>query len=248
MAEELEETTEKSLTKPKKVDPVGRSFYGEKFERFNKIGEIVDLLPTFKEWYYEARVKEPNCTISSIVQSFNEQCAEPLGRTFFPYNSALRTWHRKWDLDLMQKKMDKDIIITPEKKIAQVIKTRNEGELILDGADDATLESGVRTLGGELLNDAFQMLRDDQELEDVIDSDILVKRRNYILNVFGHVTKLVHGKAALMLKASEEKRNNASFLMTLLAQATAGKMSDEQLDMLKGNYKKENEQPITVQL
>jgi hypothetical protein len=86
------------------------------------------------------------------------------------------------------------------------------------------------------------MLNDDQQLEEIYTDEVLIKRRNYILNVFGHVTKLVHGKAALMLKASEEKRNNASFLMTLLASATAGKMNDEQLDLLKGT----NNQPTNV--
>jgi hypothetical protein len=80
------------------------------------------------------------------------------------------------------------------------------------------------------------MLRDDQELEEIYNDETLMKRRNYIVNVFAHATRLVHGKAALMLKASEEKRNTAGFLMQLLSKATAGKMSDEEMSLLKSAY------------
>jgi len=228
----------------KKVDPLGKTFYGEGFERYNRIAEIVDLIPSFKDWYYDIKIKSPNATSTSIIRSFNEKFCVPCGRTFYPYGNQYRSWRAKWDLDIMGKNLDKDIELTPDKKIKQIIKTRNsENNVMIGGIDDADLEEGVKTLGGELMNDAFQMLKDDQQLDDIHKSNTLIQRRNYILNVFGHVTKLVHGKAALVLKASEEKRNNANFLMTLLAQATAGKMSEEQISLLRNNYKpKEGEQ------
>jgi len=225
---------------------IARSCYGQEFEKYDKVTEITDLIIPFKDWYYGMKIKNPNETSSVIIKSYNADYCRPMGRTFFPYNSVYRNWRRKWDLDIMQKMQDNSVDIIPDKQIVQVIKTRNENAYIQD-IEDSTLEDGVKTLGGELLNDAFQMLKDDQAMDDIIENDILIKRRNYILNVFGHVTKLVHGKAALMLKASEEKRNNASFLMTLLAQATSGKMTEEQMDMLKGTYKPEGEEPIKVQ-
>lgn len=230
-----------------KIDPVGRAFYGEKFTAYQKIAEIVDLVPAFKDFYYEAKMKDPKRSVGSICREFNDVVTEPLGRIFHPYNSQVRIWRRKWDLDLMQQNEDKDLVIVEKKNIRQLIKTKDENRNIMLGVTgDEELEAGVKTLGGELLNDAMQMLQDDQALEEIYDDDTLVKRRNYILNVFGHVTKLVHGKAALMLKASEEKRNNASFLMTMLASATAGKMTNDQLDMLKSGYNKKPDEQIHV--
>ncbi len=238
---------ETQIDKPKKIDPVGIAYYGDSFVHFMKIGEVTDLIAAFKEYYYQARIKDKDARLSTILQGFNDEVCKPVGRLFHPYTNQIRIWRRKWDLDLMQQQQDTDLIIPEKRNIKQIIKTKDaERELALGAVGDNELEAGVRTLGGELLNDAFQMLKDDQELEEIYEDEVLIKRRNYILNVFGHVTKLVHGKAALMLKASEEKRNNASFLMTLLAQATAGKMSDEQLGMLKTTYspaQPQNEQP-----
>src|SRR3990167_3518380 len=160
-----------------------------------------------------------------------------MGRLFHPSISQVRTWRKKWDLDLIQQMTDKDIKIIERKNVHQIIKTRDDNrKLVLGAADDEQLEAGVRTLGGELLNDAMQMLRDDQELEEIYTDETLIKRRNYIVNVFSHATRLVHGKAALMLKASAEKRDTAGFLMSLLARATSGQMSDEEMGLLKSAY------------
>jgi len=154
----------------------------------------------------------------------------------------IRTWRAKWDLDLMQQMKDKDISTIEGKNVYQVIKTRdNDRNLLLGNVDEGQLEMGVKTLGGELLNDAMQMLRDDQELDEIYTNEELIKRRNYVVNVFSHVTKLVHGKAALMLKASAEKRENTSFLMDLLAQATSGNLTDEQLALLETSNTKPKE-------
>lgn len=229
-------------TTPKRIDPVGKSYYGDTFTHYQKVAEYNDLVPAFKDMYYEEKVKNPNSPLIPILRKYNTEICEPMGRTFHPNTTSVRQWRKKWDLDLMQKMQDKDLVITSDKNIHQVIKTRDENNSLVLGADDNELEAGVRTLGGELLNDAMQMLRDDQTLEEIYDDETLMKRRNYIVNVFAHGTRLVHGKAALMLKASEEKRNTAGFLMSLLSRATAGKMTDEEMRLLKDSYSpKENE-------
>lgn len=237
-----------ALTKIKKLDPVGANVYGEKFTGYQLVSQYTDLIPSFKDYYYSAKVKNPDETLRNILQGFNKEVCEPLGRAFFPSLGQVRGWRKKWDLDLMQQMMDKDLVITSEKNVHQVIKTRNEEkQLVLGAPDDNELEAGVRTLGGELLNDAMQMLRDDQALDEIYDTDELIKRRNYVVNVFSHATKLVHGKAALMLKASEEKRNTAGFLMQLLAKATAGQMTDEEMGLLKSAYapkQNDEKQPV----
>ena len=225
------------VVKQRKIDPVGKMVFGEKFKGFMKTEEVIAQIPAFKEFYYQAKIKNPNETLTKILQSFNKEVCDPLNILFHPYMYQLRMWRKKWDLDLLQQMTDKDISISDKRNIHQVIKTRNEeNRLVLGGTQDSELEAGVRTLGGELLNDAMQMLRDDQELEEIYDDEVLMKRRSYIVNVFAHATKLVHGKAALMLKASEEKRSTATFLMSILSRATSGKMTEEEMELLKIPY------------
>lgn len=220
----------------KKIDPVGLTLYGEGFQGYQRLADFNDLIATFKDWYYQQKIKNPNETLTNIVRGFNKEVCEPLNRTFFPSISQMRTWRAKWDLDLMNQMNEKGLAITEKRNIHQVIKTRDEERNMVLGVDDNQLEAGVRTLGGELLNDAMQMLRDDQDLEEIYSDETLIKRRNYIVGVLAHTTRLVHGKAALMLKASEEKRNTAGFLMTLLAKASAGQMSEEEMNLLKTAY------------
>lgn len=242
-----ETETQLPTTKKKKsavTMDIGRRYYGDTFERFMKIGDIVDLIPAFKDFYYQEKIKDPNANLAAMLLRFNKEVCEPEGRRFHPYTAQIKIWRYKWDADLAQQLKMSDSNIIERKNIHQLVKTRDdERNLVLGVTDDNQLEAGVRTLGGELLNDAAQMLRDDQELEEIYDEETLIKRRNYIVNVFSHVTKLVHGKAQLMLKASQEKRNTAGFLMSLIARATSGQMTDEEMDLLKSAYTpKQNEQ------
>lgn len=233
------------------LDPVGIAFYGaENFKRWNKVGEIVGLLPLWKEFYYERRVKEENISITALLKEFNQKHAYPESLTFHPYPTQVKIWRTKWDRDILEKKMEMKVALVPstQKEIRQIIKTK-EGDNFV-APDDVSLEQGVRTLGGELINDALQMLRDDQNLGELYSDEVLLKRRNFIVNVFAHTTRLVHGKATLMLKASAEKREGAGFMMGLLAKAASGKMTDEEMNMLKSTYSKpvvteiQNVQPV----
>lgn len=228
-------------TKPRKVNPVGAQFYGERFVTFDKMDTLRDLIPAFKAHYYETRIRDPKISGKQIMSAFNEQVVFPMGRTFFPHMTNVKNWRAKWDLDIAEQRKEhtgeeKGLMIRPM-SVKQVLKTRgDQGEIVLGGAGYNELEAGATTLAGELMNDAMQMLRDDQEIGEIYEDEVLIKRRNYIVNVFGHVTKLVHGKASLLLKASQEKRENASFLMTLLAKATAGKLSEEEMGSLRTTY------------
>lgn len=226
------------VVKTKKFDAVGSAYYGKSFTGYQKLSEITDLIPAFKDFYYEAKIKDHNARLAEILQNFNRDICEPVNRKFHPYTTNVRVWRAKWDLDLMQQMKNKEIMSVEGKNVYQVIKTRDADKNLLLGIDDGALEAGVKTLGGELLNDAMQMLKDDQELDEVYTTEELVKRRNYIVGVFSHVTRLVHGKATLMLKASAEKRENVSFLMDLLAQATSGEMTNEQLELLEASNAK----------
>lgn len=212
------------------INPVGLSIYGDKFKKFSRLGEINDLIPSFKDWYYQKKMANDKETLTNILRTFNSEVCEPQERVFHPKTSTMRLWRNKWDLDMIEQMREINHEVTDKKIIRQLVQVRNSD------IPEVELEHGVKTLGAELLNDAMQMLTDDQQLEDIYDSEELMKRRSYILNVFSHATKLVHGKAALMLKASAEKRDTASFLMSLLSRATAGKVSDEEINVLKSAY------------
>lgn len=245
---DIEETLEPqahggSLKREKKMpDATGLSMYGDTFTGYQKIEEYRDLIPAYKEFYYQRKIADPNLPGTRIIRMFNEEVCAPLGRRFHPYTKNVSNWKQKWDKDLMQQRGMIDHVITPKKTVQQVLKTREGDEnLPTYGAPTYdSLEQGVQTLGGELMNDALQMLRDDQALEDIYESDELIKRKMYVVNVFGHVTKMVHGKATLMLKASQEKRENAGFLMELLGKASAGKMSLEEINALRHAYQPTN--------
>lgn len=234
---------ETPTTQPK-VNVVGKSYYGDFFQRYHRIGEIADLIPEFKEFYYEAKIKDAKAGLLNILQEFNKQVAYPKGKQFHPYPNQVKIWITRWNKDINEKRIEQGLEVLPKAPTKQIIKTRGEdGEIILGASHENELETGMKTLAGELLNDAFQVMKDTQDLEDVYSTEELIKRKNYVLNVMAHTTRLVHGKAALMLKASEEKRNNASFLMDLLAKASSGTMSQAEMDMLKIPYG--TKQPVT---
>src|SRR3990167_4638005 len=122
---------------PKKIDAAGMAYYGEKFTHYYKLPEIQDLIPAFKDYYYAAKVKDPNARLAQLLQDFNTEVCEPMGRVFHPQTPSIRTWRKKWDLDLMQQTHDKDLVVIERKNIHQVIKTRNaERNLVLGAAGD----------------------------------------------------------------------------------------------------------------
>lgn len=234
----------------KKPDAAGLAYYGETFIGYQKIEEYRDLIPAFKDLYYSERMKDRTVKVTHLLKQFNKDLEES-GRKFHPYTNVITGWRKKWEKDILEKE-GQMMEITPKKKMQQVLKTRAGGENgIVEYVAPAyeSLEQGLQTFGGELMNDAMGMLKDDQELEDIYESDELIKRKMYVVNVFGHITKMVHGKASLLLKASQEKRENASFLMDIMKKATAGKMGVEEINALRSTYQKpstENNNVITT--
>lgn len=233
----MDEAQEGKVDKSKKIDPYGIQVYGKNFSGYQKAVEYNEFIPAFKEYYYALKKEDPQRKIRELIRCFNDEIVEPLGKRFHPPISTVRVWGTKWDWDLSRQNRGQDFAMIDGRQVEQAIPTRDEqGRIVIGKVEDNHLDMAVRTLGGELLNDAMQMLADDQKLEEIYDPETLIKRRNYIVNVFAHGTRLVHGKAALMLKASEEKRNTAGFLMSLLARATAGQMSDAEMELLKSSY------------
>ena len=220
---------------PQGVNPVGWGYYGNKFSHFQKMEEVRDLLPAFKEMYYQERITNKETNMRQIIMKFNEELCFPEGRTFYPYTTNLRFWKKKWDRDIAEKKKDDSYMDDPmQKRLVSAVKTRGTDGYVVP--EDSVLEMGTRILAGELLNDALTMLRDDQELEDEMSNNDLMRRKQYIVNVFASTTKLTQGKAQLLLKASQEKRDNAGFMMELIAKATSGELKKDDVETIRSAY------------
>ena len=205
------------------------SFYENFDGHYHKINEIRDLIPQFKVFYYAEKRKDPGWSAIKIINDFNAQIA-PL--TFFPWEKQYRLWRKKWDAELLAIQGYQE----QQKEVHQLIKVRDEQNAMVVPADDA-LENGAKTLAGELLNDAMGILKKDQEDEELYEDDIIIKRRNYVLNVYNYITRSAHSKEALRLKSNADKRESMGFLMDLMSRATAGKMTDEELALLKNSSK-----------
>lgn len=211
------------------------SFYENFDGRYHKVGEIKELIPQFKVFYYTEKRKESERSAIKIINDFNKQIA-PL--TFFPWEKQYRLWRKKWDAELLAEQGYKQ----QQGKMCQIIKLRDEQSAVIV-PDESALEIGAHTLAGELLNDAMDILKRDQQNEDSYDEEIIVKRRNYILNVFNYVTRAVHSKEALKLKSNADKRETFGFLTALINRSTAGKITQEEIQLMHNSLKQEHVTP-----
>lgn len=198
------------------------SFYENFDGHYQKIGELKELIPQFKVFYYAEKRKEPERSAIKIINDFNRQIA-PF--TFFPWEKQYRLWRKKWDAELIA-------VQTYKREQRQLIKMQDKQNALIV-PDEYTLEKGTQTLAGELLNDAMGILKGDQESGDAFEEEILIKRRSYVLNVFNYVTRAVQGKEALKIKSNAEKRETLGFLTALINRSTAGKITPDEMQLLK---------------
>lgn len=237
----------KELSKPKnkeikkfKFDPVGFSMFGDSFIGYQKIEEYRHLIQPFKEYYYARKMEDLESKVSNIVKDFNDtlKCDETgVRERFHPYTSQLRTWRKKWDTDIL----DSMGIIVPadstKSHINKVIKTRQQEDtnkyFVPDYSD---LESGIQTLGGELINEAFVQMEDDRRNSEDYSSDELMKRKKHVLDIFSGVSKMVQGKANILLKASAEKREEAGFILDFMRAAASGSLKPDDIEDMKKMY------------
>ncbi|OGY40774.1 MAG: hypothetical protein A2570_01450 [Candidatus Brennerbacteria bacterium RIFOXYD1_FULL_41_16] len=201
------------------------SFYEGFDGHYHKVGEIRDLIPQFKAFYYAERRKDPSRSAIKVINDFNGQIA-PF--KFFPWEKQYKLWRKKWDAELLAEQGYKQ----QQREIRQIIKLQDEQKVAIV-PDEYALEVGTHTLAGELLNDAMDILKRDQDSEEAYEEEIIIKRRNYVLNVFNYITRAVHGKEALKLKSNADKRETFGFLTSLINMSTAGKITDEQMELLK---------------
>lgn len=208
------------------------NFYIDTFDgKYDKVSNVTEIIPSFKDFYYQKKLAEPELSAMVIIREFQEKIA-PV--RFFPYPVQFRRWRAKWDRDIASQLGFRDETLEARKEFAHQIKLRDErGSQLVP--QDGDLEQGAQTLAGILLNDAQEQLIADREMEEIYSSDELIKRKNYALNVFTHITKAIQGNKVIAIKNNAEKRETAGFLMNILQRATAGKMSEEDLELLKSH-------------
>lgn len=221
---------------------LGDLFYWGKLGRFQKIGEIADLIPKFKDFYYEKKFENTKNSAMKIIRDFQAD-VDPL--MFVPYPAQYRSWRVKWDKDILEQMGMRTAELALKKEVNAVVKMRDENNKLLI-PDHENIEGGMNTLAGALINDAMGMLNEDKESEEIYTSDELIKRRNYMLQVMAHTTRLVQGEKGLKIKANAEKRETAGFLMELLKSARSGKMSEEQMALLKDSMLPNKAEPQTA--
>lgn len=229
--------TQATSTKKEYFDKKGKKlgFWYKNFDgKFSKLEEIRDLIPKFKDFYYEKKIADMSWTSTKMIDGFNELIAP---QRFFPTGDMYRRWRKKWDNEISQKVLGASI----SKYDERLVETRNrDNELLVPS--EIQLEMGSKTLAGELMNDAMSILKNDQAREELYDDETIIKRRNYVLNVFNFVTRAVHSKQALSIKANAEKRETASFLMDLVKRSTAGKVTTDEMSLLKQSFGRSDNQ------
>lgn len=196
--------------------------------RYRKLEEVRDRIPAFRDFYIKYRFESGvKLSAMKIVDMFNE--TTPPG-DFFPQPAMYQRWRKMWEAE------QTGLIKTAETRLAE----REKLSIVSrEGATMDTLEEGMNSLGAELANDAIQTLRDTQDREEYFDDEVVVKRKQYALNVFAYVTKAAHSKTALKIKMQGEARESAGFMLDLIRRATAGNLSKEEVDMLRGSVRVE---------
>ena len=219
-----------SGVEPEGVRPTGKTLLHAFYKRFPgkcmTVGECKDLLPQFKQYYFERKREEIETSAMSIINDFGEKIA-PL--FFTPYPQQFKLWRANWDRTLMA---ERGMVLEERKHsavIRKAIQTVDDAGNLL-APDEDTLEMGNRVLAGELLHDALKIIKAEDAERIMFDEDTRIKRKNYVLNI----TKNLQGSEALKLKRSAESRENANFLITLLRKAQAGLITVNDLKLMRG--------------
>jgi len=208
--------------------------------RYMKLAEVRDLIIPFKEYYYEKKLENPSLAAREIINNFNDTLEVDV---FFPYTEQYRRWRKLWDDEIMSRLEGAEVHL--ESKEVKAVKTRDSENNLLVPTDQE-LDSGSKNLAGELMNDAMTMLKNDQRNEDLYEDEVIVKRRNYILNVFNFVTRAVNAKESLRIKKSQDKRETAGFLMDLVRRSTVGGISENDISILKDSIIQKQDEHQTV--
>lgn len=224
----------KSPAGARPTDYQSYKFTGKK----SKVEEVREHLPLFRDYYIKHRVKEGKKTsLITLVDNFNEENPDIY---FFPNISVIQKHRKLWDGEIAKR-------ITPDRQeqlmILQSLESKKRSTIVPMTRDQIiptsdNLVAGAAQLGKVLVDDAFQTMQDSQS-NGYEDEEILIKKKQYALNVFSYVMRAAQGSQMVDIKRNAEKRETAGFMLDLMSRATAGNLSSEDMQLLTGSVKKE---------
>lgn len=100
-----------------------------------------------------------------------------------------------------------------------------------------TLEERADTLADDLIASAQSELYEAASGNE--STAIALKRKAHALGVFSYISRHVHKKREVDLKAKDSKIGEASFLLDIMGMATAGKLDESQLKHLEASISNE---------
>jgi hypothetical protein len=203
----------------RKAPNVARRIVKEK-PTYQRVGEIAHLVHSFRDFWKEAKRLSPNRTRAQILEQFGLSI---LPQTFNPFPNQLTSWEKKWGYE-MERDHSK-----PTFSADGVPVIRTDESLMMG----ATLGSKSKRLADVLMDDALRMLNED---EDEYSAETNIKRKDHAMKVMAHVWKLDQKDQELALKRNADKRESAGFLMNLVRKATAGKLTENELELMRGSF------------
>lgn len=214
---------------------------GKQLSKYRKLEELRPYVAEFKEYYYQRMLAQAAANPQSVLNDFNKDHPDYM---FWPYAPQYRKWQNMWNIDINAKRSGMSLAPIVSKNLVTV---RDKLGGLIAPPPTSDIEAGSRTLAGELMNDAMSMLEDDKKRGDELyTDDILIKRRKYILSVYNFVSRNSMSAEMLNIKKQENTRENTNFLMDLLRRSTAGKISKEEMSLLRSSTKIETNEPSIV--
>lgn len=214
-------------------------------ERYRRVVEVMPKLAAFRDWFMENRYDptKKKVALRNLVDSFNEAMTDPVDRDFWPNPKFLKRHCDIWDKELLERNAAARQIGLLRTEISKQLAVGDEAAariaIELVPTEEST-ERKMRTLGDFLLDDAMdEMSQAAEELGPESDSELMLKRKKYALNVYSTVVKTVQRDKELALKMKAEDRESAGFMLNLINSAIAGKLTPEMIALMNGSINPE---------
>lgn len=203
-------------------------------QRYTRVDEYKDLLPIFREYYLSHR--KLGWSKRELMSNFRIDITEPLDRIFLPPSQEVDKFIKKWEREIyveqQRKKLEKTDAITLAAHPTDSLlppSTLTDPEAVKVEVKRRDIEESLKTLSEMLVEDATKVI---QNADDDVDDELLVKKKNYALNVARHLIAGVQKDKLIALKKNADTRDSAHFLMGLMSKAMAGKLSGDELEIL----------------
>lgn len=202
-------------------------YQGQQEGVWSKVGDLMPHLAAFKAYYMAKRYSHggKQSSFRALVDGYNATLPTP---AIFPRNNWLMARAEEWDDQAM------DAIGRKPTEAPTALTPQEQHSVELSAAIDRpkppvrSQESRLGTLGDALLDDALVSIQITSD-----DPEIALKQKTYALNVYNYVTRNKLKQREIDIKEGAGKLANAGFMLDLLNAAATGKLTAENLALLK---------------